>query len=154
MHGVAPRNVLGASWWDATRRAAYRSTAFHCAACGVWKGAAEYHRWLEGHELYEIDYPLGRMTYLETVPLCHFCHSYTHSGRLQALLERGEIHHAKYAAVMQHGDRVLTEAGLKFPAPYSGAVADWADWRLVLNGIEYPPKYPTFEDWRKEFDGA
>src|SRR5678815_897106 len=64
MHGVAPRTVLGDKWWNAERTAAYKSTAFHCLACGVHKSCAEYHKWLEAHEQYEIDYLLGRMTYL------------------------------------------------------------------------------------------
>ena len=151
MHGVAPREILGQRWWDQTRQAAYRSTAFHCLACGTWKGVAEYRRWLEGHEWYEIDYCRGRMTYVECIPLCHLCHSYIHVGRLQALLEKGEIHQAKYVAVLQHGDRVLREAGLRRPTPYDGPCAEWGRWRLVLEGKEYPPKFETFEAWQKYF---
>lgn len=61
MHQLAPRTILGQRWWDETRQAAYASTAQHCLACGVHRVAAAYHPWLEGHELYEIDYRAGRM---------------------------------------------------------------------------------------------
>lgn len=152
MHGMAPRVVLGEKWWNETRRAAYSSTAFHCIACGVWKYQARSRQWLEGHELYEIDYLLGRMVYLETVPLCTFCHNYIHRGRLQALLAGGEIHHAKFAEIIHQGDRVLREAGLKLPEEYMGPMAEWADWRLVVDGTEYLPKYKSFEYWRKAFE--
>jgi len=138
LHGVAPRVVLGAKWWNATRQAAYKSTAYHCVACGVHKADARHRQWLEGHELYEVDYLLGTMTYLETVPLCHFCHNYIHSGRLAALLDEGKITHAKYTAIIQHGDAVLDAAGLRKPEIVVECVCPKAaDWRLVINGKEY-----------------
>ena len=152
MHGLAPREILGRKWWDATRKAAYKATAFHCLACGVHKSEAEYHKWLEGHEVYSIDYLTGKMIYLETVALCHFCHNSIHDGRLKSLLEKGEIHHAKYAAIMQHKDSVLARAGLVCKAGYSGPTADWPDWRLVLDGAEYPPLWRSFDDWRKAME--
>lgn len=148
MHGVAPRIIMGDVWWNKTRQSAYRSTAFHCQACGAYKFDARYRQWLEGHEVYEINRKAGRMTYTETVPLCHLCHLYIHRGRLDALAEKGQITHAKYIAAIQHGDRVLAQAKLSKPGVYKGPTAKWADWRLVFNGKEYPPKYKTEEDWR------
>lgn len=147
LHGVAPRVLLGSKWWDKTRREAYKSTYYHCVACGVYKLNAQFRRWLEGHELYDIDYLLGRSYYLETVPLCHCCHNYIHSGRLSALLEAGKITHQKYAAIIQHGDNILRQAGLVKPLPYAGPFADWKDWRLVLLGKEYPPIYSNQAEW-------
>lgn len=146
MHGMAPRVVLGAKWWNKTRKLAYRSTNFHCQACAVYKLDAPL-RWLEGHELYSFDYLLGRMTYVRTVPLCHYCHNYVHSGRLQALLDQGKIPQSKYAAIIQHGDRVLAAARLRKPEPYSGPFADWGDWRLIVYGREYAGKFKSIEDW-------
>lgn len=152
MHGVAPREILGRQWWDDTRKEAYKSTNYHCIACGVHKTLAKLRQWLEGHELYEINYRKGRMTYLETVPLCHCCHSYIHDGRLQMLLEAGKIHHSKFVTIIQHGDAVLYGAGLKKLTAnervelernrqLSGKNPEWGDWRLVLNGKLYPPKH-------------
>lgn len=148
MHGVVPREILGTKWWNATRKAAYASTDQHCVACGLHKLVSKGRQWLEAHEVYEIDYLEGKMSYVETVPLCHYCHNYVHDGRLQALLDQGKIQHAKYVAIIQHGDRIIKAAGL-VRARYSGPFADWSDWRLLLEGKEYPPKFKTFEDWIK-----
>lgn len=153
MHRLAPRVILGKAWWEQTRQEAYRSTRYHCLACGVWKHQAKCRQWLEGHEVYEIDFLLGRMEYLETVPLCHYCHNYIHIGRLTALLDKGQIVHSRYTAIIQHGDSVLMHVGLKRLPQHTGPTAEWEDWRLILFGKEYPPKYKTFEDWKVEFNG-
>lgn len=29
--------------------------------------------------------------------------------------------------------------------------ADWEDWRLILEGKEYPPVHASFEDWREAY---
>lgn len=150
LHTLAPRNILGNRWWNATRKRAYRSTHFHCQACGVPKEKAKYRQWLEGHELYSINYPLGRLVYLETVPLCHFCHNYIHSGRLAYLLSVGSVHQAKYAAIIKHGDAILDEAGL-VSTEYKGPVARWENWRLVLFSTEYKPNFDSHEEWKAAF---
>ena len=161
MHGVAARVVLGAKWWNDTRRAAYQSTDFHCLACGVEKYKARGQQWLEGHEIYRINYRRGRMVYIMTVPLCHYCHNYIHDGRMTALVEKGQMPQAAYVAIVQHGDEVLRQAkvpesrynqkriiSLKArisPQIAVGVVAAWENWRLVIDGKEYPPLYATFE---------
>lgn len=160
LYGVAPRTVLGTKWWYATRKATYASTQFHCIACGVHKCLAKSRKWLEAHEVYDIDYVKGHMTYIKSVPLCHFCHNFIHDGRLLSLLQQGKLHHAKYAAVMQHGDSVLAEAGLERlthtqrdqavrDAILDGKMAEWGDWRLVVVGKEYPPLYSSMIEWKK-----
>lgn len=162
MHGVAPREILGRKWWNKTRQAAYESTAFHCLACGVHRIQAKVYQWLEGHEMYGINYTAGRVTYLKTVPLCHFCHNYIHDGRLVALLEKGEMHQRRFIAIIQHGDKVLADAGLRrltykerenemIDNLLNGEVARWKDWRLVLFGKEYPPKFKNERQWAKAF---
>lgn len=148
LHRVVPRTILGKEWWDATREEAYASTDYHCIACGVHKREAKWHQWLEGHEVYTINYRAGRMTYVETVPLCHGCHNFIHDGRLRALLDRDEIEQEKYDAIMAHGRFVLKEAGLrKRPRPHMGPTAKWEDWRLVLFGKEYPPVFTNYKEW-------
>lgn len=154
LHGLAPRVVLGQDWWDTVRRQAYRSTNYHCIACGVHRSMAVVSLHLEGHEVYSIDYLLGRATYVETVPLCHYCHSYIHSGRLRALVNTGKVALSKLRAVTAHGDNIIREAGLKHLEDYSGPTADWADWRLVVNGKEYEPLYKSYEEWCNAFTSA
>lgn len=162
MHGMAPRVVLGQKWWDATRKAAYASTDYCCLACSVYKFDAECKQWLEGHELYDVDYARGRMIYLETVPLCHYCHNYIHDGRLNAMIKKRQISRAKYVAILQHGDRVLADAGPErlthkereqavTNLHLKGGVAAWKDWRLVIDGKEYEPKFKSPEQWQKAF---
>jgi hypothetical protein len=163
---MAPRVVLGGKWWNDARRAAYESTDFHCLACGVSKYRVKGGRQiLDAHEVYQTDYQAGRMVFVEAVPLCPYCHAYIHDGRLKMLLDKHEITQARYAAVIQHGDTVLAQAKLSKPthnireaamkeAIVAGQVAEWAAWRLVVNGVEYPPLYKTFEEWKKGVAGA
>jgi len=164
LHGVTPRSILGKKWWDKTRKEAYESTAFRCKSCGVWKLDAKGRKWLEGHEQYDIDYAKGTATYLETVPLCHYCHNYIHDGRLSSLLQIGEVHQSKYVAIIQHGDDVLWKAKLTRPSQkdreegmtkmlINGLVAPWQDWRLHLFGKEYPPKFKSEAQWKKVVGG-
>jgi hypothetical protein len=122
-----------------------------CLACGIRNTDAKEHQWLEAHELYDIHYPRGRMTYVETVPLCHYCHSFVHDGRLKALWDKGEVTKNKYEAVMKHGQAILRAAKLKSPEVYTGKCAPWAEWRLVLFGVEYEPIYKTEVEWLRTF---
>lgn len=152
MHQTVPRDILGKAWWDKTRKEAYKSTNYHCIACSTHKSDAKYHRWLEGHELYKPNYAVGIWKYIETVPLCHFCHNYIHSGRLQMLLERGEIHHHKYVAIIQHGDAILASIGLERWQPYEGKFAPWNKWRLQIGRKKYKPKFKSLSEWEANFD--
>src|SRR6267142_5141081 len=102
LHGVVPRLIPGQEWWNRTRQEAYLSTDYHCVACGVSKWEAKEHKWLEGHEVYKTNYRRGRMIYVETVPLCHYCHNFIHNGRLETLCNRGKVSKTKYDAVMEH----------------------------------------------------
>ena len=154
LHQVNPRTILGDSWWNKTRQAAYESTAFHCIACGVYKNDAEFRHVLDAHECYEINYVKGLLKFLEVVPLCISCHSYIHSGRLEMLLRKGEIPQARYVKIIQHGDKVLRDAGLLKPEPYGGPFAEWSKWRLVIDGKKYPPKFKSYDEWAKHFSGS
>jgi hypothetical protein len=162
LHGTAPRVILGAAWWDRERRECYKITNFHCIACGVHKSDAKYHKWLEAHETYEIDYHKGTAKYLGSNPLCHFCHNFIHDGRLQALLDQGKLHHDKFVKIIQHGEAVLAKAGLSRPSHAereaqvqqlitNGKIAEWSSWRLQIGRKKYPGKFPTMEDWIKHY---
>lgn len=154
MHGLAPRVVLGKRWWDAVRFAAYRSTGYCCAACGVKRFGEVWCQWLEGHEVYEIDYLVGRMVYVETVPMCQRCHAFVHPGYLRLRLDEGIITPADYRDVVDHGERVLREARLDRRYPYEGPMADWSDWRLVVGDVEYPPLFASAEERDEEYRDA
>lgn len=151
MHGVVPRIIKGREWWDETRQAAYRASGFRCVACGVSKYDAKKHKWLEGHEVYHTDYGKGRMLYVETVALCHYCHNFIHNGRLESLLGKGLVQKAEYEAIMAHGTAVLKAVGLKKRPPKTFKIAKWENWRLILDGKEYPPMYRNYNHWLNAF---
>lgn len=171
MHGMNPRTLLGQAWWDEKRRAAYAERDFHCWACGVHKLDAQVHQWLEGHEEYKIDYTAGRMEFVRVVALCHFCHSFIHSGRLMALHEKGEITSGRFKKVIVHGLNVLHEAGA-FPWPETVRIAllmadanGWSGykgwpikrlsklWTAAKKADNTPSKIAAWGKWRLVIEG-
>lgn len=170
LHEVNPRNIMGKERWDVVRQEAYRSTDFHCIACGVHKQDAKGPKWLEAHEFYNIDYAAGRVEIDRIIPLCHFCHNFIHSGRLYMIMGEQKTEE-EVIEILEHGFKILSKHGLAaFPftlnfaehigAETYGVLPDirpdgetpaWGDWRLVWEGKEYPPKYKTYEEWRKRF---
>lgn len=148
LHGIAPRTVFGQSWWDAERKVAYLKAGYKCQACGVAKDRALFHKWLEAHERYEIEYAKGRMVFVGLVALCHACHNYIHSGRLNMLVEQGEVTPERAQQIRAHGDAILAKHKLKRPT-VPKKIAAWTDWRMVYEGREYGPSTPDEESWAR-----
>lgn len=151
LHGMSPRELMGDEWWDFTRQWVYANAGFRCQCCGVPKREALYHAWLEAHETYQYDYENGIATVNEIVALCHACHNYIHSGRLLILAQTGEIAFSKYEHIMQRGDAILKEAGLKKPQP-PARIAEWDRWRIVIAGREYKTRWPSYEAWEAHYE--
>ena len=139
LHGVCPRNLKGAKWWNAERKRAYESTDHHCNACGVHKTEALFKQWMEGHEVYRTDYQAGYLYYERTVPLCNACHSFIHQGRLAWLLKTQQISMKRYTTIQRHGVKVLEDAKLDPLDKVEGDefLVPAEEWRLVLNGQLY-----------------
>ena len=133
LHGTVPREIRGKSWWNKVRKAAYAEGDFKCWVCGVSKHFARYHRWLEGHESYDIDYEKGTVKLKEIVALCHSCHNFIHDGRMQILVEKGEMSADKYIEVIKHGTRFMFAYLERFHAN----VWTGKKWKLL-----YEPTYP------------
>lgn len=152
LHGTSPRTILGDDWWDAQRKQAYANSGNRCVACGVHKSEAKYHKWVEAHELYDINYKKGLMTFREIVALCHSCHCYIHSGRMAMMVQEGTMEESMMNDIIRHGNRILKAAGLKHPSDPQFA-ADWEDWRLVLYGKKYKGKFDTYYDWYDHYVG-
>lgn len=169
LHEVNPRNIMGKARWDVVRKEAYASTNYHCIACGVHKTQAKKYQWLEAHEFYDIDYQEGRVSIDRIIPLCHYCHNFIHSGRLYMIMGK-EKTEEEVIEILEHGFKILSDNGLDaFPftvnfaesvgaethgvdrnfLPDVGPV-EWGDWRLIWEGVEYPPKY-TEEEWREKY---
>jgi hypothetical protein len=165
LHGVSPRTVKGQDWWDITRQAAYASTDYHCLACGVHKMEAKYHKWLEAHEDYDINYETGEVNIKQIIPLCHSCHNFIHSGRLWMVNRNKNT--VKLTDIITHGLDILQSNNLpaqmvslqlaslleikhnclplrEFPEE---DIADWGEWHLVLEGEKYYSKFKNQEQW-------
>ncbi len=129
LSGMNPRTIFGRTWWDDTRRAAYRLNNFHCHACGGAPDDDPFKAKLDAHECYEITWKECQATYLETVALCYRCHSFIHAGRFRARVETGDEKARTLIAILKHGMRVLTMAQ-QFPPLYPF-------WRTYVIYLEY-----------------
>jgi hypothetical protein len=160
LHGLNPRTILGQSWWDIVRERAYQSTDYHCLACGVHKSEAKQHKWLEAHELWNIDYTTGICTVNDIVPLCHYCHNFIHRGRLYMIMGKEKsIENVK--DILGNGLKILADNklkafyftidfakslgistyGIKKWKPKENPKLLWNDYKLILDGKEYTSRF-------------
>jgi hypothetical protein len=144
LHGLAPRKILGDRWWDDQRHQAMSRNMYRCWACNIPKTKAKKHKWLEGHESYEIDWKNGTCKLIEVVSLCHYCHNYIHKGRLEALLVYGRVEPEFVEDVIRHGDNLT--AHLQQPRPVT-QMAEWNDWVLLIDGKPYPSRFSDETEW-------
>jgi hypothetical protein len=112
LHGVNPRTIKGKDWWDKVRHEAYKSTNYHCVACGIQKSQAKKHQWLEAHENLTVDYETGLCEVKTIEPLCHYCHNFIHCGRL-SMIEGNEKSTQEVIDILEHGFQVLKKNNLK-----------------------------------------
>lgn len=172
LHGLAPRTIKGEDWWNEQRQKAYSKNEYKCWACGVHKKEAKYHKWLEAHEIYNIDYNSGKVEFLDVCALCHSCHNFIHSGRMSSLFKKGEMSLDKVEDILEHGFKILIKNNLKlnpfalkamhsvsiflyliynkYPKhKYGKCSAKWEDFYLVLDGKKYKGKFKNFEEWQE-----
>lgn len=156
MHGISPREIMGKQWWNEQRVKIYTLNNQCCFACGVHKYNAKDKKWLEAHEVYDINYTKGLMIFKEIVALCHYCHNFIHNGRLEVLKDKGQITESFYNKVIKHGRDIIKNNGLvnkyKRRHPNDSDCATWEKWRMVFNGIRYKPKFKSFEEWMNHFN--
>ncbi len=146
LHGLAPRTVKGNKWWDEQRRAAMAKNLYKCWACNIPKTKAKKHKWLEGHESYNIDWKKGTCNLVEIVSLCHYCHNYIHRGRLRVLVDYNRESREFYEDVLRHGNNLT--AHLKKPIiPSPAEIAMWNEWVLIIDGTPYPSRFKTQSEW-------
>ncbi len=178
LHGLNPRTILGPTWWNVQRIAAYERYGNRCWACGTPREEAEYTHFLEGHESYAIDYAKGTARLSEVVALCHACHAFIHSGRLWSLYAKGEVSREDALHILERGISILRQAGFQpFYAAYMFKsmmhgnseieAADfskeqggwyppkssvlWGDWRLVIDGKRYKPVFEDERAWQEYY---
>lgn len=178
LHGINPRTILGQKWWHKVRHIAYAKNNYHCWACGIYKSQAKYYKWLEAHEIYEIDYARGKIAMKAICALCHSCHNYIHDGRMQMMVMNGIIDFQKYVDIINHGEnlinqylfslnkkttRITWKRPLEPTLPFQNVFpqltipnlpkpvsenTNWSDWHLVLNGKKYYSRFTDFEEWQ------
>ena len=159
LHGLNPRTILGQKRWDFQRYKAYAKNNDCCMSCGIHKSKAKYHKRMEAHEVYLVDFETHTYRLVEIVPLCHSCHNYIHDWRLSILARKGEISMKRYNAIMRHGDTILKENGLqRGSVMYQMCKWDYTLWEpennwtradrwLMIEGIKYYTKFKTYMDW-------
>lgn len=176
LHGTNPRSILGQEWWDKTRKQTYARNDYHCMACGIHKSQDKFHNWLEAHESYSIDYESGRVVLNEIVALCHSCHNFIHSGRLQAMVASGETSEEKAIYILKRGFAILKANNLE---PFWGTAyafsemagrddlieriealkkkqdvviqQDWSKWHLEIDGVKHYGKFKSQIDWQIQY---
>jgi len=169
LHGLNPRTILGKDWWDITRQKAYKSTDYHCVACGVKKQEAKKFHWLEAHEYWNIDYTKGIAEVISIEPLCHYCHNFIHSGRLAMIINKDKSEE-EVKDILEHGFKIISDNNLQcFPftldlaedlnantfnvKSYDNQISsvDWSEWKIILEGKEYKSKFKNYEEWKKYY---
>lgn len=176
LHGVAPRIIKGENWWNEVRQIAYKGKDYHCWTCGIHKTKAKYHKWLEAHEIYEINYLIGEVKFIDICALCHSCHNFIHSGRLYSLYRKNEISRDKIIDILEYGNSILINNNLELN-PFSAKVyfeffpnkknemlnkygfykheqclCEWNDWYMLIDDKKYKGKFKSFEEWNKYYN--
>lgn len=160
LHGVNPRSIMGKVWWDKTRREAYDKNNDCCWACGVHRSEARPQRWLEAHEVYDINWKKGRMKLKEVVALCPLCHNFIHRGRLEALVDKRKVQPKFLNRVVGHGISVLVEYNLyekyvrakeKEDEAVRNGQQKWHKWYLLLDGKKYYSKFKSAAEWEEYY---
>jgi len=165
LHLLNPRTILGVDWWNINRQIAYAKHDYHCYTCGIEKREALYHHWLEAHEMYDINYYTGEVTFIELVALCYCCHNFIHDGRMRNLIRQGKFLMSDYDFIIKRGDKILKVAG--FPTKKENYIkiakeneinyykhCEWKDWHLVINNINYGQRFKSYEEWNTYFNKA
>ena len=147
---------MGKSRWDEVRRRAYERNNDCCWACGVHRSRAPFHKWLEAHELYDINYKKGRMKLREIVALCHACHSYIHRRRLEILISKRKAQPKKLERVLFHGRSLLRGVKPwynedKVRIQMAKSKVKWHKWHLLSEGKKYYSKFNTKLDWERYY---
>ena len=150
LQGVNPRSIEGTKWWNETRAKVYASNDYHCLACGSYHehdGKRFVSDPLHAHELYEVDYSICTMKFVEIVPLCEYCHAYIHQKGMSLRFDKGINDEQFCWEVLTHGFNVFCK---KLSQNDSTFQESWSDWRFIYNGKEYKSNYKSYEEWEEK----
>lgn len=169
LHGLTPKLLLGENWWKNEKKIAKNRTKETCSACGITKQNAKIYKWLELHGYYTFNNSNGILTIHSFEPLCHYCHSFIHSGLLTHKYNTKRIDINRYKAILQHGIEILNKNTLdifgytklmcenmnintyNLKSIFSNTNLKWSNYRLLLNNKEYKPIFKSFDDWKQYY---
>jgi hypothetical protein len=171
MHGMNPRTILGKEYWDKTRNKSYKDNEYCCYACGIHKLNAKKYKWLEAHELWNINYENGKCKIDKIVPLCHYCHNFIHTGRLYMEYTNKKITYNEIKDILLHGINILKENNLRMYyftyvlcrelgieeaininiITYPEFKVEWKDIYLLLENKKYYSKFKDIKEWKKYY---
>lgn len=135
LHGVNPRTIMGNIEWGKRKKEWQAKANHHCMICGRYI-AHKPGDWMALHERYEYDLDRLIQKFTGYIILCEDCHNYIHQGRMQILVNQGALKPEEYERVIEHGDRLLKEAGLTKIRMSKYLVTD-PSWQLEFNGRLY-----------------
>lgn len=170
LHGLSPRTIMGRYKWDLLRVEIYKKYHNRCIVCGVSKLSAKRYKRLEAHENWDINYTTGICAVKSIEPLCNFCHSFIHSGKLTMDLQEKRISLAMYKDILKQGFSILGKNHLScFPSTLGLAKLvgiktnvksytlkvnpdlEWADYRVKFNNKLYKPLFKNMLDWEEHY---
>lgn len=166
LHGISPRTINGQEWWDIKRRESYAKYNYCCWACGIKKFDAKYHKWLEAHENYVIDYNSCTVNVSEITALCHSCHNFIHNGRLWSQFVSRDIPFEKIKSILEHGIKICEENSVhpfytSYYYYYQISTRDFSDKNAIKYALDKGGWFPqvnestkdTWDLWKLILDG-
>jgi hypothetical protein len=157
LSGLNPRTIKGKKWWDQKRTLAYIENNQCCWACGISRNdVLGENKWLEAHEVFDIDYAKGRAELKKIVALCPYCHKYIHSSRLQTLVARGTEVGDYLEKIIRYGNSVLKKSGFKILSHEEKVLKKMGISEYIYEPAHYeidPPTDIVGWEWLKKIVG-
>lgn len=102
LHGINPRTIMGDQEWNKIKKQKQKEADHHCMICGCYVPHTP-NDWLECHETYDIDKNKKEFKLKDVICICHKCHSFIHSGRLEILYQENKITLDEYNEIIEKG---------------------------------------------------
>lgn len=110
--GVAPREIMGESWFKKIKKQVQLEADHHCMICDRYV-PHKVGDWVCTHEVYHVDKKKKCYTLEKFVGICKECHDYIHMGRLGILYKQGKISEDYFYEVLKKGDELLASINLE-----------------------------------------
>lgn len=135
IHNINPRTIMGTVAWNKIKKEKQKLANHHCMCCDEFVPHVPGN-YLQCHEVYDIDMGKRQFRLVDIVCICGKCHDFIHLGRLQMLLKEGKISREYYGEILERGNKLLKENGLKRENLPLAEINN-PSWCLVYNGKTY-----------------